>query len=136
MDTINLKEIIERQELDVKEVAKNLFPGNDYPKLALDRILKNKAVLDANQISRLSAITGIPIGALYAGGQWKASYKKNLHTFRLGDFTAILDTDNWKTQMFHDDTLFHEEIYHSGGVPMSEYFKILNNQISKFRNHD
>jgi hypothetical protein len=131
MKTINLKEIIEKGNLDTNEVASHLFPGNSYPRLALNRILTGKAVLDADQISKLSMFASIPIDQLY--DKWKASYNNTgVHTFTYQDFIAYLDTNTWITQIFHGESMFHESVIHSGSIKLSEFLNNINIQIQNF----
>jgi len=132
MKTINLKEIIEKSNLDINDVAIQLFPGNKYARLALNRILSGKAVLDADQISKLSLLANIPISQLYEN--WKATYNgdKGVHTFTYGDFTAYLDTNKWVTRIFHKNSKFHESFIHSGSIKLSEFLDNINIQIKNF----
>jgi len=133
MKTIDLAGIIEKQNLDINEIARQLFPENKFPRLALNRVMKKGSVLDANQISKLSLITGIPISELYDERGWKSRYKKDLHILTCGDFRAELDTTTWITKLFHNDSLFHEEILHSGAIMLNEYIKLLDKLILKFK---
>src|SRR5665811_1176034 len=66
MQKINLSGIIAQQKLSEKDIAKQLFPTNKYPKLALSRVLRNEATLDADQISRLAALLNCTISELYS----------------------------------------------------------------------
>ena len=132
MKTIDLKSIIEKQELGVNEIARQLFPNNKYSRLALNRVMAGKAVLDANQISKLSLLTGIPIPFLFSGEEWGSKAVKDEHIFTNGDFKAVLDTKTWTTKVFHLDSLFHESIIHSGAIPISEYLDSINSIILKF----
>lgn len=133
MKIFDLKEIIEKQNLVVKEVAKELFPTNKYPKLALDRVLSGKAFLDTNQVSKLSMMTGISIEKLYSGGQWKASATDDKLKFTSENYTAELNTETWITKIYHKDSLFHEAIIHNGNIALSEYLTKLTNIINKHK---
>lgn len=129
MKTIDLQAIIDAKQLDVKEVAQQLFPTNQYPRLALNRVLAGKALLDAAQISKLSLLSGVDIGDLYADNNWEAESKNGLHTFTNGDWTATLDTTTWLTKIFHKTSMKHESVIHSPNTPLSEYIQALNNVI-------
>lgn len=135
MKTIDLDGIIKKRNLDPNEIAKELFPSNRYPRLALNRVLKKKALLNADQISRLSAITGISISELY-GRAWKSSYKKDLHILTCGEFRAELDTTTWITRLYHNGSLCHEEILHSGAIMLNEYISLLDKLTLKFKNDE
>lgn len=131
MKKIDLKKIIKAKQLDEKEVAAELFPTHKHPKLALDRVLAGEGVLDANQISRFSFYTGIPISELYSGADWKSTIKGHTHILVSGHYTAKLDTSTWTTEVFHKDSLFYEFIIHSASISLSEYIEKLNSVISK-----
>ena len=133
MKTFNLKEIIEKQGLSTKDVAIQLFPSNKYPKLALDRVLAGKAFLDTNQVSKLSMITGIAIDELYIGGEWKATSAKDKLRFTTGEYVAELDTKTWITKVYHNDSLFHDAVIHSGSISLSDYLTELTNLINKHK---
>ncbi len=134
MIKINLGKIIKAKKLDEHEVAKQLFPLHKYPKMALDRVNKGEGVLDANQISKFSLYSGIPIAELYSGSEWKSSIDKTTHILTSGDFTAKLDTTNWTTKLFHKDSLFHTFVIHSSSITLEEYIEKLKSEINKTNN--
>lgn len=124
MDTINVNQIIKDNELDVKTVANELFPGIKHPKLALDRILKGEAFLDSNQISRLSILTGIPIEFLFTERSWKpTSNKKGIIDFSKGDYRVELNLTDGASCIYHKNKIFHEQLIHSKHITLSEYIK-------------
>jgi hypothetical protein len=129
MSTFNLQEIIDKQGLDAKEIAKELFPTNGYPVLALKRILKGEAFLDTEQLSKLSALTGITIGELYAGGAWKGSSAKDELIFKSGRYKAVLNTETWVTKIYKNDSLFHDKVIHGGSIALSKYLSSLTEII-------
>jgi hypothetical protein len=135
MRTINVKEIIKTRGLDIKEVARQLFPKNKYPDLSLNRVMKGKSVLDADQISKLALMAGLQLSELFSGENWKVSSRKGVHVFTNGEFRAELDSETWITKVFHKGSMFHESIIHSGSTPVSEYLSqldiIINNYKSK-----
>lgn len=136
MRTINVKEIIETRGLDTKEVARQLFPKNKYPDLALNRVIKGKNVLDADQISKLALMAGLQLSELFSGENWKSVARKDVHVFTNGEFRAELDSETWITKIFHKDSMFHESIIHSGSTPVSEYLSQLDLIISNFKNQN
>ena len=133
MQVINLGQLIEAHKLDPKELAAELFPGIKYPKLALNRILSGEAFLDANQISRLSLYTGIPIEGLYSGQEWQIKSDSS-DILRIispdGAYRAELNTQDWTTKIFDRDTIFHEEALPSGSMSLRAYIAYLNNLIT------
>ena len=125
-----------KYNLEPKEVAQQLFPGNKYPRLALNRVISGGSVLDANQVSKLALLVGLPIDELYNGGNWKAKSMRGLHIFTNEEYRAELNTETWVTKIFHKDSLLHESIIHSGAIPLNEYLHKLEIQIEKFKTNE
>jgi len=133
MSKIDLQQIMTRADLNKKEVAQQLFPKNIHPVLALNRVMAGEALLDADQISKLSLLVGVPISDLFKGSEWKAQTKEGNYYLSNGDFLAILDHPSGMTKLFHKDSLLHEEILHSGLIVLSEYLEKLNTLILNYK---
>jgi len=133
MRTIDVEQVIEKSGLSTKEVAKQLFPGNKYPKLALNRVISGEAFLDSNQISKLATLVGVSVSTLYTSG-WKFESKKDLVVFSNESFRAELNTKTWITKIFDNDSLFHESVIHSHTIQLSEYIKKINLIINNKQN--
>ena len=133
MNKFNLNSIIEYNKLDAKKVAAELFPENKYPMIAMTRVINGEALLNSEQISKLSFLTGIPISQLFESGGWaNLPTKSNDNTLRFenGDYTATLDRDTWITSLAHKNSIFHESIVVDGNtVPLSVYFTELDKLI-------
>ena len=114
MNKINLKKIIEESGLDKSEVARQLFPINKHPELALNRIISGHANLDADQICKLAVLVDVPIAELFSGGNWKARAIESVHLLTSGEYTAKLNKVTGVTQLYHNESLFHEEIILAG----------------------
>ena len=136
MRTIKVKEIIETRGLDIKEVARQLFPKNKYPDLALKRVIEGKSVLNADQISKLALMAGLQLSELFSGENWRVFSRKGVHVFTNGEFRAELDTETWVTKVFHKDSLFHESIIHSGSISVSKYLHQLDLIINNFKSQN
>ena len=136
MSKIRIKEIIESQGLNIKEVAKQLFPKNKYPRLALNRVMSGEAFLDSEQMSKFALIAGVEVQDLYMKSGWKQKSKGKLFTFTNGEFKAELDTENWTTKIFHNESLFHDSVITSGFVSLSEYIDSLNSIITKYTENE
>lgn len=134
MNEIDIKVIIEKQGLNIKEVAAQLFPGNSYPKLALDRVIKGKAFLDSNQISKLSFISRMPIQFLYSNSKWDFESKRKEIRFSHGEYVGVLNTFNNITKIYHNKSLFHESIIHKSSIPLSEYLEKIEQLIINYNN--
>jgi hypothetical protein len=131
MKTIDVEKIIKTKKLDKKELAQQLFPGNKYASLALNRVIKGDGFLDSNQISLLSELTGIAIGNLYSGNEWDLKNNKGLAVLTSGNFRAELDTKTWVTKVFDNDSLLHESVIHSGTTSLSAYLTQLSEIVGQ-----
>lgn len=131
---IDVKAIIKKAGLDYTEVAEQIFPDNVHPRLALNRVSKGEAFLYEPQIRKLAELTGSTVGELFGEAEWKSMRKNGLICFWSGDFKAELDPKDWTTKLFHSKSLFHEEVIHSGFIPLSEYIAKLNALIHNHLN--
>jgi len=129
MSKIDLHKIMTATGFSKMEVAQQLFPKNSFPVLAFNRIMAGKALLDADQISKLSLMVDVPISELFKNGEWKMKSKKKNYYLTNGDFLAVLDHESGMTRLFHKNSLFHESILHSGLICLSEYLEKLNTLI-------
>ena len=134
MKTIELQKIIQDHQLDVRDLAKELFPSHQHPSMALTRIIQGKGVLDANQISLLAELTGQSVNALFNQEEWIASSREGIIFFSSGDFRAELDMDKNTSKVFHKGSIFHETVLHSTSIPLSEYLKEISASVLKFKN--
>ena len=92
MSKIHLKSILEAHGVDPKKAAEVLFPKNMYPYLALNRVMKGKALLDSDQISALAFLLGVPIQSLFDKANWSiTSSKEGIIIFTNGEYEAELD---------------------------------------------
>lgn len=135
MKQIDLKKIIDENDLNKKEIAQQLFPGNKYPALALNRVIAGEAKLDSDQISKLALITNLTIGDLY-GIKFSAKSRDKKMFFEFEDFKAELCLKTWSTKVFHKESLFHEEVLHKSSIALSDYLDELTNIINKFKNNE
>ena len=126
MNTIDIRKVIDENGLSFDDIALHMFPTNVHPRLALNRVIRGEAFLDERQISKLAKLSGLSISELFGEVEWKAMSKKGTLLFMSKDFKAELDTETWVTKIFHKDSFFHEEVIHSGFVPLSEYIAKLN----------
>lgn len=133
MNKFNLADVIEKYNLDTKKIAVELFPENKYQMIALSRVINGEALLDTDQISKLSFLIGVPINELFQGGNWvnrpiKAS--DNIMIFENGEYRAELDRDTWITKIYHLNSIFHESVIVDGdSLPLAQYLSELDKLI-------
>lgn len=136
MNTINLEQIISSRGLDKKEVAKHLFPNNKFPDLSLNRVMSGKAVLDANQISKLALMSGLGISQLFIEKEWDMKKDAGVFKFYKDSFKVELDSKTWITKIFDGESLLHDSILHSEFIPLDEYLKQINLIINKYKQNE
>lgn len=134
MKKIDVTALIQKNNLDAKDLASKLFPTHQHPTLALTRIIQGKSVLDANQISLLSELTGQTINSLFDLSEWEASSTDKILVFKSGDFTAELDMAKGLSKIYHKNSVFHETILHSLSIPLSDYLSEVTAAVVKFNN--
>lgn len=133
MQTIQLSKIIELQGLDPRFLAMKLFPSHKYPAQALDRVVKGEGLLNSDQVLTLSEITNIPVGFLYAAGEWTAQGTLNKISFVSGEVVADLDLKSFKTKLshFHKGREFVETVVHPQDIHAKVYLSDLTDLIIK-----
>lgn len=129
---VDLNNLIASEGLDKAEIAVQLFPDNKYPKLALYRILRGESALDVNQLSKLSAMTGMSVEALFSGG-WRKTSDRGKLIFERGDYKAVFDQVTKVTGIYHKSSLAHEFVYHTESITLSKYLEELEIQIQKLK---
>jgi len=137
MKKIDLREIIKAEGLNKKELARQLFPGNKYPSLSLNRIINGEALLDADQISKLSLITGRNISDLFDTGSWKTTKSKDssphLHIFENGSYKVEYDAASGATRLFHSNSLFHGTVITKPSITLDEFLNEINSIINNYQ---
>ena len=132
MQKIKLAETMEALNLDKREVADTLFPSNKFAIMALDRVLRGEAVLNADQISRLALFANVSLSSLFTGEGWGCKSRGTMHTFTSGEFVAKVDMDSGVVEMFHKTTLFHTVTLTSKSIELTELVEVLNKQILNY----
>ena len=123
---------MEALNLDKREVADTLFPSNKFAIMALDRVLRGEAVLNADQISRLALFANVSLSSLFTGEGWGCKSRGTMHTFTSGEFVAKVDMDSGVVEMFHKTTLFHTVTLTSKSIELTELVEVLNKQILNY----
>lgn len=133
--TINLRELIKQRGLKTREVAEFLYPDNKFPRVALQRVLDGKALLNSEQVSRLAAWLGISTDSLYKGG-WSPEFEGETCILTNGNYRAELSIRTGETKVFHLGALFHEIILHDPAISLSQYVELLNAIIKNHQAHE
>jgi len=131
---INLTSFISAHKLDSTEVAKELFPTNAYPVMALRRIISGSALLDSDQITRLAAMANTTVEKVFNNG-WSVATDFICPTPKYiltsGDWRAEIDRATWVTKLFCKDKAVSEKLISSPTVTLSEFINALELVIAK-----
>jgi hypothetical protein len=133
MHNIQLQKIIDLQGLDSSKLAQELFKGHKHPSMALSRVLTGKMLLNANQVAQLAELTGLPIGFIYAAGEWRGSATDKKLFFSCGEVTAERDALTLKTKLsyFHKGQPYIETLVHPSNMPAKLYLSELTEIVIK-----
>ena len=130
MEQLNIKTLIEVYDLKAKDVAKVLFPCNEYPMNALNRIIKKDIPINSKQISDLAAYIGVPVGDLfrYTDG-WKGSYEDGHFVLNKGDVRASLY--NGVLSIVKDGKQITHELVQTKLITVSGFIEYISKIINK-----
>ncbi len=128
---IDLSKLIEERKLDKKALACVLFPNNNFPSMALQRVLQRETCLDEQQIYRLSVYCQLSIDALYSESMyWKQSSSNGLVRFSLDNYNAIYSPTTGITKIYDLESLFSTTLMSQNTLTLSEYLNTLNTIIN------
>jgi len=130
MHTLKIAQAVTASGLNRKEVAANLFPAHKHPLMALERVISGEGDLSSTQVSKLALMAGMPVEALFLGGDWRKEGVNNGVRFTRGEYTAELDTKTWITSIYRNSDLKHESVIHSGTTALSVYLAALEDIIN------
>jgi hypothetical protein len=126
---VDLNRFLEENHLDIKETAYALFPKNNYPVMALKRVIDGNGLLDSAQMARLAALAGVDIAQLYTSN-WVKTAKATKFILDSGDYRAELDMKTWCTRIFHRGSMFHEELITRPLIPLSDYIRLVSERVA------
>lgn len=123
---MDLNLIIEKHKLDPDLLAKELFPNNKYPKIALDRVCNGVTHLDTEQAYTLSKLLGIDISELYNSEHWGASMVHDKIVFKRNNYKIVLHTETYLTDIYVNGKLTAtEKLIIDKNIKLSEYLKLV-----------
>lgn len=127
---IDVKKFMADHNLETKEVAKAMFPTNQYPKMAFKRIVDGEGLLDSDQLVRLAALARVSVAELF-NGNWASKSNRKSFILEKGEYRAELEWSTWITRIFHRESMFHEKVLTQPTIPMSKYIEEIEGIISK-----
>jgi len=129
---IHLKAFIETHKLDKKKVARLLFPKNNHPMHALDRVINYKGLLDSSQIITLVNYANVPIQTVFNKHGWKTGVSpEGVITLTKGDNTATLCTRTWVSRVYLKGKLLSDTLISKSTISMRDYVANIEEIFSK-----
>ena len=131
---IDIDYIILNSNLKTSEVAAQLFPQNSHPGMALKRVSDGKALLNSEQLFKLSRLAGCTVSDLYSTDAWteKAGWAgEKIFVFTKGDYVAKLNTENSRVTIQEKGTLIHTELLPCGFITIRNFTEKLETIINK-----
>lgn len=134
MQVIDVRSIITKSGLGIEETAFKLFPEHKNPYKALKRVMDGDGQLKAEEIARLSQITGFEISSLFNPKIWdveaSATEERQILRMRSGEFVAELDMSTLMTAVVKIGSSHISSFLVSPDTPFSEYLQRLTFRIS------
>lgn len=128
---IKVKNLIETLNLDQNIVASALYSSNINPIAALRRVYKGEAMLNEEQIVKLSELTGFTIAQLFEFDNAKVEKVLNEIYVKLGPVEATLNIDTMHLSVFKDSIgIIHETVILKTAITVNELIEYINT-ISK-----
>lgn len=134
MGQFNISNVIEHYKLNVKDLAKALFPTVKYPTQAFDRILKGEANLDIEQIERLASYIGVLVTDLFSLDTWKGTSEDNCLTMVKGDYKVKLNYNGVFVSIYKNNNLIDQKISNVPDMTMGEFVNYLDNFVKNYEN--
>ena len=134
MSAFNITQLINTYSLNEDDLAKELFPNNKFPKVALARIISGISFLDTNQIEILARIINVQPGDLLKSQHWTSTdiniYDTETITFKKNNFRVELSLKTLVSNIYSSDKLIASETLISDkNIKLSEYLELVNRTI-------
>ena len=128
---INIKKILEDKGVSKTQIASLVFPDVKFPQRAFSRVLTGKTELTVSQAATIAEFLDVRIEDLYEPDRWLWDNSKDGKCIFLygNNFRAEIDTQTWKTRLYHKDELITEEVICDEHVPIGEYFAKLKRLV-------
>lgn len=131
MNHFDINSVIEHYKLDVKELAKVLFPRVQYPDAALGRILKGESVLGTDQLEKLAEYAGVPTIDLFGTDTWKGGTEDGCMTLTKGDYKVKLNYKGTYMTLYKGRRVVRK-CFVDTSTPLEEFIEHINNLIKYF----
>lgn len=131
MSAFNINTLISKYNLDEDTLAKELFPDNKFPKIALARITSGVSYLDTSQLAILAKITNLKISDLFVNEEWTKVITNEKIIFYKNKFRVELDFETLISDIYFGEKLMSvETLIADKNIKLSEYLKLVNEVIT------
>lgn len=132
MKQIDLKEIIKLHGLKEKVLAGQLFPNNNYPHLALKRVITGGGFLDSAQVAKLAEVTGEDISDLYTQKGWKTKPEKGLLRITKPGYTVTYNSKTLRVIIYFERLDQAKEYIIEPDLEVSKLINLINTNIKEY----
>lgn len=132
MNTFNINKVIELWHLDIKEVAKVVFPKVRFPELAFRRILKGEAELDTLQLESLADYIGVPVTDLFGLDNWHGITEDDCLTLTKGKYKVKFN--NTFFIIYADNKPICKNVGDFKVMTFNDFINYINNVIKLYEN--
>lgn len=131
MEQLDINNILETFNPDKKELASLLFPGNNWPETAFDRIVKGVAKLDSEQIAILADYLGVHVGELYTveDSKWHGRREPG-SDFVLAKQSYKAKYSNGKVSVYKKNSHIGSFVVPTKVIPFKDLISLLDNYIN------
>ncbi len=123
MSTFNLTELIDGH--DKTEIAKCLFPENQHPRAALERVLKGESFLNTQQLKWLASYLGVPVAGLFNGG-WAMLSENGTLTFVKDSYKVYVNYNGSFIEVTKNNETVNRVILNIKAMSLCEFINYLN----------
>lgn len=127
--SFNIKKIIEHYKLDTNEVAEALFPHVRYKTLALNRVLKEEAYLDTQQVEKLASLAGVFVQDLFTFDEWKGGQEDKCITFVKGEYKVKLNYNGVYMTLTKGPQIIAQELMCTKNISINDFISHINELI-------
>ena len=134
MEHLDIKKVLEVYKVSAKEAANVMFPNNDYPMNALNRVFRGESQVNCRQAAALAAYIGVPVGDLFRSeGNWKVYFEDYAMVLTRDDIRVVLN--NYVLTVFKGTTQLAHEYVQYNTISVSEFINHIE-QLIKTNNNE
>lgn len=125
MSNLDLEALLEEFACNKQEIAKQLFPENQYPGPALNRVLKGESYLTTEQLKALAAYLGLPLASLFNRG-WAMLSENGSLVFKKKEYKVYINYNGSFITVTKNSIVIKEEILNMQAISLCDFINYLN----------